>query len=77
MLIASKATARNKNYSFLDATDGSSELAAIASRRIGQPVRTMLVNEFDAIGIYDVVYACAALTHAPRTDLRGVVEKIY
>ncbi|MCO5965216.1 class I SAM-dependent methyltransferase [Sinorhizobium meliloti] len=61
----------------LDATDGSSELAAIASRRIGQPVKTMLFNELDAVGIYDGVYACASLTHVPRTDLRGVIEKVY
>ncbi|WP_248449303.1 class I SAM-dependent methyltransferase [Sinorhizobium meliloti] len=61
----------------LDATDGSSELAAIASRRIGQPVKTMLFNELDAVGIYDGVYACASLTHVPRSDLRGVLEKVY
>jgi hypothetical protein len=61
----------------LDATDGSSELAAIASRRIGRPVKTMLFNELDAIGIYDGVYACASLTHIPRSDLRDVIEKVY
>ncbi|MGK9335763.1 methyltransferase domain-containing protein [Sinorhizobium meliloti] len=61
----------------LDATDGSSELAAIASRRIGRPVKTMLFNELDAIGIYDGVYACASLTHVRRSDLRGVIEKVY
>ncbi|WP_234881750.1 hypothetical protein [Agrobacterium larrymoorei] len=37
-----------KNDFKLDATDGSSELAAIASLRIGQPVKTMLFNELDA-----------------------------
>ncbi|OHV77867.1 bifunctional 2-polyprenyl-6-hydroxyphenol methylase/3-demethylubiquinol 3-O-methyltransferase UbiG [Ensifer sp. LCM 4579] len=61
----------------LDASDGSAELAAIASRRIGQPVRTMLFNELNAVGIYDGVYACASLTHVPRSDLRGVIEKVY
>jgi hypothetical protein len=61
----------------LDATDGSSELAAIASRRIGRPVKTMLFNELDAIGIYDGVYACASLTHMPRSGLRDVIEKVY
>jgi hypothetical protein len=61
----------------LDATDGSSELAAIASRRIGKPVKTMLFHELDAIGVYDGVYACASLTHVPRSDLRGVIEKVY
>ncbi|MBP2237061.1 uncharacterized UPF0146 family protein [Sinorhizobium kostiense] len=61
----------------LDATDGSSELAAIASSRIGRPVKTMLFNELDAIGIYDGVYACASLTHVPRSDLPGVIERVY
>nr|WP_246723705.1 class I SAM-dependent methyltransferase [Rhizobium sp. ARZ01] len=61
----------------LDATDGSSELAVIASRRIGQPVRTMLFNELNAVAIYDGVYACASLTHVPRSELAGVIEKIH
>jgi SAM-dependent methyltransferase len=61
----------------LDATDGSSELAAIASRRIGRPVKTMLFDELDSVGIYDGVYACASLTHIPRAHLRGVIEKVY
>jgi cyclopropane fatty-acyl-phospholipid synthase-like methyltransferase len=61
----------------LDATDGSSELAAIASQRLGQPVRTMLFNQLDAVEFYDGVYACAALTHAPRADLRNVIERIH
>nr|WP_314087957.1 class I SAM-dependent methyltransferase [uncultured Shinella sp.] len=61
----------------LDATDGSPELAAIASRRIGLPVRTMLFNELDVVGQYDGVYACASLTHAPRSQLVGVIERIH
>ena len=61
----------------LDATDGSSELAAIAARRIGRPVRTMLFDELEAIDAYDGVYACASLTHVPRADLPGIIAKIY
>ena len=61
----------------LDATDGSSELAAIASLRIGQPVKTMLFNELDANGIYDGVYACASLTHVPRHELGEEVSRIH
>lgn len=60
----------------LDATDGSAELAAIASARIGQPVRTMLFGELDAVGRYDGVYACASLTHAPRGELGSIIGKI-
>ncbi|MCM2435399.1 class I SAM-dependent methyltransferase [Agrobacterium rosae] len=61
----------------LDATDGSPELAAIASLRIGQPVKTMLFNELDAISLYDGVYACASLTHVPRNELGGIIKKVY
>lgn len=61
----------------LDATDGSAELAGIASARIGQPVKTMRFNELCAVQEYDGVYACAALTHAPRSELGVVIEKIY
>ena len=61
----------------LDATDGSSELAAIASQRLGLPVKTMLFTELDAVELYDGVYACAALTHAPRADLGDVIERIH
>lgn len=60
----------------LDATDGSAELAVIASARIGQPVRTMLFGELDAVGRYDGVYACASLTHAPRGELGSIIGKI-
>lgn len=61
----------------LDATDGSAELAAIASVRIGQPVKTMTFNELCAIKEYDGVYACAALTHAPRSELGFVIARIH
>lgn len=61
----------------LEATDGSPQLAAIASSRIGRPVRTMLFSELDAVDLYDAVYACASLTHVPRSELAGVVASIW
>lgn len=61
----------------LDATDGASELAAIASARIGQPVKTMLFSELSAVSHYDGIYACAALTHVPRGELGAVIGKIH
>ena len=61
----------------LDATDGSAELAAIASPRLGQTVRVMLFHELDAVGLYDGVYACASLTHAPRGELGDVIGRIH
>ncbi|HZG29442.1 MAG TPA: class I SAM-dependent methyltransferase [Ensifer sp.] len=61
----------------LDATDGSAQLAAIASQRLGQPVRTMLFQELDAFSLYDGVYACAALTHVPRSELGEIIARIH
>lgn len=61
----------------LDATDGSSELAAIASVRVGQPVRTMMFDELCASQQYDGVYACAALTHVPRSELGLIIRNIH
>lgn len=61
----------------LDATDGSAELAAIASKRLGQPVRTMMFDELSAVQEYDGIYACASLTHVPRGELAPITEKTY
>ncbi len=61
----------------LDATDGSAELAAIASKRLGQPVRTMMFDELSAVEEYDGIYACASLTHVPRGELAPIIEKTH
>ncbi|WP_337267460.1 class I SAM-dependent methyltransferase [Oryzifoliimicrobium ureilyticus] len=61
----------------LDATDGSAELAAIATRQLGRPVRTMLFEELDAVAAYDGIYACASLTHVARTELADIIAKIH
>lgn len=60
----------------VDASDGSVELAKIASARLGQPVRTMTFNELDAVEAYDGIYACASLTHARRNELPSILAKI-
>jgi protein-L-isoaspartate O-methyltransferase len=59
----------------IDATDGSAELAAIASKRLGQPVRTMMFDELSAVEEYDGIYACASLTHVPRGELPPSLRK--
>jgi SAM-dependent methyltransferase len=59
------------------ATDGSPELAAQASLRLGRPVRTMLFHELDAAEAYDGVWAYACLLHVPREELSGVLALIW
>ncbi|WBU27715.1 class I SAM-dependent methyltransferase [Rhodopseudomonas palustris] len=61
----------------VDATDGSPELAAEASRRLGRPVRTMLFHQLDAIDAYDAVWAHACLLHVPRDELADVLKLIW
>jgi SAM-dependent methyltransferase len=58
------------------ATDGSPEMAEIASRRLGQPVETMLFHELDAHDVHDGVWASACLLHVPRDELADVLTRI-
>ena len=59
------------------ATDGSPELAAEASRRLGRPVGTLLFHDLDEVGAYDGVWANACLLHVPRPDLAQVLTLIW
>ncbi len=51
------------------ATDGSPEMADIASRRLGHPVETMLFHKLHEHEAYDGVWASACLLHVPRDEL--------
>jgi len=61
----------------LRATDGSPEMAEIASRRLGHPVEAMLFDELDADQVHDGVWASACLLHVPRDDLAGILARIH
>jgi SAM-dependent methyltransferase len=58
-------------------TDGSPEMADVASRRLGRPVKTLLFHELDAIEAYDGVWANACLLHVPRDQLAHVLALIH
>ena len=58
-------------------TDGSPELADIASRKLGRPVRTLLFHDIDAIAAFDGVWANACLLHVPRDQLAHVLALIH
>ena len=58
-------------------TDGSPEMAEVASRRLGRPVETMLFDQLDAREAYDGVWASACLLHAPREELPGILSRIH
>jgi SAM-dependent methyltransferase len=57
-------------------TDGSPELAAVASRRLGRPVETLLFHDLDEVEVYDGVWANACLLHVPRPQLAQVLTLI-
>ena len=58
------------------ATDGSPELAEVASRRLGRPVETLLFHDLDAVEAYDAVWANACLLHVPREELADILKLI-
>ena len=58
-------------------TDGSPELAAVASKRLGRPVETLLFHELDAVETYEGVWANACLLHVPREDLANILSLIW
>ena len=60
----------------LRATDGSPEMAEIASRKLGHPVETMLFDELNENEAYDGVWASACLLHVPRDELAGILQRI-
>jgi len=58
-------------------TDGSPEMAEVASRRLGRPVGTLLFHDLDEVEAYDGVWANACLLHVPRPKLAQVLALIW
>ena len=58
-------------------SDASPELAAKAEARLARPVRILAFDELDDVAIYDGVWACAALLHAPRAELTDDFARIF
>ena len=61
----------------LRATDGSPEMAAIASLRLNHPVETMRFDDLEESGAFDGVWASACLLHVPRDELGGILARIH
>jgi SAM-dependent methyltransferase len=61
----------------LRATDGSPEMAEIASRRLNHPVTTMRFDELEENEAFDGVWASACLLHVPKEELAGVLTRIH
>ena len=61
----------------VDATDGTPAMAALASARLGRPVRVMRFDELDVRDAYDAVWAHASLLHVPRLALPGILKRVF
>jgi SAM-dependent methyltransferase len=61
----------------LRATDGSPEMAEIASRRLNLPVATMRFDELEESDAFDGVWASACLLHVPKEQLAGILTRIH
>lgn len=61
----------------ITAIDGSAELAAIAKRRLGQPVRVQLFEDLDDLIAFDAVWANASLLHVPKPSLPTIFASIH
>jgi SAM-dependent methyltransferase len=58
-------------------TDGSPEMAAVASKHLGSTVETLLFHDLDAVEAYDGVWANACLLHVPRPELSDILARIW
>ena len=59
------------------ALDGSAGLAAIASRRLGKPVRVERFDEIEDVEAFDAVWAHASLLHVPRDSIVGILARLH
>jgi SAM-dependent methyltransferase len=58
-------------------TDGSPEMAGVASKHLGRTVETLLFHDLDEVEAYDAVWANACLLHVPRSELSNVLARIW
>jgi SAM-dependent methyltransferase len=61
----------------LRTTDGSPEMAEIASRRLNQPVVAMRFDELEDKEAFDGVWASACLLHVPKEELAEILTRIH
>lgn len=61
----------------LDATDGVAAMVRKANERFNVGARQMQFDQLRAEAAYDAVWAHACLLHVARTDLPGILERIF
>jgi SAM-dependent methyltransferase len=58
-------------------TDGTAELATVASRRLGVEVPVLRFEQIDHAEAFDGIWAHACLLHVPRADLPDILTRIH
>ncbi len=58
------------------AMDASSEMARLASQRLGQTVQVMSFQELNYSNTFDGIWACASLLHCPKQEMKAVTRKL-
>ena len=58
------------------AFDGSCELAALASKALGQSVLVMTFQDLESVEEYDAIWACASLLHVPTAEMDDVLGRL-
>lgn len=58
-------------------TDGTAEIAAAASLRLGRPVPVLLFTQLEAEQEFDGIWANACLLHVPWADLSDIIGRIH
>ncbi len=61
----------------VEAFDGSSKMAELATQHTGIEVSTMKFQDIDVTERYDGIYACASLLHVPRHELNDVLNSLF
>jgi SAM-dependent methyltransferase len=58
-------------------TDGTPEMAAEASRRLGFDIGVLRFEDINMVDAYGGVWANACLLHVPRAKLFGILQRIH
>ncbi len=58
------------------AFDASAEIAALATKEIGQPVRVKRLQDIQYQNQFDGIWACASLLHVPAKELPDVFRRL-
>ena len=61
---------------FVDATDGSSELCAAASKYTGITVKEVLFQDWKSEPKYNGIWACSSILHLTKQELKAVISNI-